>query len=161
MFIYSVRANTLKFAGAVVLTLAVMVTLMFFIEPYSVVAAGDASEVSISYTGAKTDAGRREFAAQFGWELSSEAAEEKSFTLPENFDRVLAGYNQIQKSQGLDLGRYAKKKVTRYTYEITNFEGAEGKVYLNLITYRDRVIAGDVCSADPNGFICGFDGGID
>ena len=143
MFIYSVRANTLKFAGAVLLTLAVMVTLMFFIEPYSVEAVGDAEE-TVVYSGAKTDTGRRDFAAQFGWELASSEPEEKEFTVPQNFDRVLAGYNQIQKSQGLDLSRYAKKKVTRYTYEIANFEGEEGKVYLNLIVYRDRVIAGDI-----------------
>ena len=157
MFIYSVRANTLKFAGAIMLTLAVMVTLMLFIEPYSVAASGDTDRV-IKYTGAKTDAGRREFAAQFGWELAGTAASEREFTVPESFDRVLAGYNQLQKSQGLDLSRYAKKKVTRYTYEITNFEGSDSTVYLNLIVYRDRVIAGDVCSADPTGFICGFDG---
>lgn len=157
MFIYSVRANTLKFTGAILLTLAVMVTLMFFIEPYTVEASGD-SETVVKYTGAKTDTGRREFAAQFGWELSDSPAEEHGFSIPENFDRVLAGYNQLQKTQGLDLSRYAKKKVTRYTYEVTNFKGAEGVVYLNLIVYRDRVIAGDICSADPSGFICGFDG---
>ena len=159
MFIYSVRANTLKFTGAVLLTLAVMITLMFFIEPYSVSASGDAEQV-ISYSGAKTDSGRREFAAQFGWQLAETEAEGEEFVLPENFDRVLAGYNQLQKSQGLDLSRYAKKKVTRYTYEIANFSGSEDKVYLNLIVYRDRVIAGDICSADPSGFVCGFNGVI-
>jgi hypothetical protein len=45
----------------------------------------------------------------------------------------------------------------RYTYEITNYEGAEGKVYANVIVYRNKVIGGDICSANANGFIHGFE----
>ena len=81
--------------------------------------------------------------------------------MPENFDRVMLGYNEIQKAQGLDLSRYAKKKVTRYTYEVTNYaelqpEDAEpyhGAVYANLLIYRNRVIGADISSADPTGFV--------
>ena len=45
----------------------------------------------------------------------------------------------------------------RYTYELTNYDGYDGKVYVNMIVYRNRVIGGDVCSADVNGFIHGFE----
>ena len=36
------------------------------------------------------------------------------------------------------------KKLTRYTYEIENYEGYDGKVYANLITYRDRIVGADL-----------------
>ena len=45
----------------------------------------------------------------------------------------------------------------RYTYEVTNYEGAEGTVYANILVYRNRVIGGDICSADVTGFIHGFE----
>ena len=75
--------------------------------------------------------------------------------MPEEFDRVMQGYNEIQKTQGLDLSRYRKKKVTRYTYEVTNYPDYEGTVYANLIVYRGRIIAADLSSADPLGFVTG------
>ena len=47
----------------------------------------------------------------------------------------------------------------RYTYEITNYPDYKGTVYANLIVYRDRIIGGDICTADVNGFIHGFEKG--
>ena len=78
-------------------------------------------------------------------------------SIPSEFDKIFTGYNEIQKRQGLDLSRYKKKDVVRYTYEVTNYEGEEGKVYANVIVYRNKVIGGDICSADVNGFIHGFE----
>ena len=43
------------------------------------------------------------------------------------------------------------------TYVVTNYEGYSGLVYANLLIYRNRVIGGDVCSADTSGFIHGFE----
>ena len=67
----------------------------------------------------------------------------------------MQGYNEIQKTQGLDLSRYRKKKVTRYTYEVTNYPDYAGTVYANLIVYRGRIVAADLSSADPSGFVRG------
>ncbi|MBR4014329.1 MAG: DUF4830 domain-containing protein, partial [Clostridia bacterium] len=44
----------------------------------------------------------------------------------------------------------------RYTYEITNYDGYDGVVYANILVYRNKVIAGDVCSADTKGFMHGL-----
>ena len=71
--------------------------------------------------------------------------------MPENFDRVISGYNEIQKSQGLDLERYKNKKVTRYTYEADDYNGKEA--FVNIVVYKGTVIACDVSSTDPDGFI--------
>jgi hypothetical protein len=73
--------------------------------------------------------------------------------MPKEFDRVLAGYNEIQKSQGLDLARYAGKKVTRYTYEIKNYDGYDGTVYANLIIYRGKVVGADLTGVGDEPFV--------
>ena len=159
MFICSVRAATLKFFGAVLLALALFMTVLVLAEPGIGSAAGaDAEAVEVvNYSGIRTDEDRVQFLGTFGWQVAgSTPTDEVTFLLPEEFDRVLAGYNEIQKAQGLDLGRYKNKRVTRYTYEITNYEGYEGRVYANLIMYKNKVVAADITSADPYGFVHGL-----
>lgn len=151
MFICSVRASTLRFVGVICLVLALFVGGVIYTRV-------DAVPVStVRYTKIKSDKDRLEFLSQLGWQTTGEVLETEEFVIPKTFDRVMLGYNEIQKSQGLDLSRYENKKVTRYTYEVTNYEGYEGKVYANLILFRDRVIAGDICSADPMGFVQGLE----
>ncbi|MBQ8173995.1 MAG: DUF4830 domain-containing protein [Clostridia bacterium] len=152
MLICSVRASTLKFFGVVVLSLAVLFGLMIFVPEYGVATAAAA----VDYTGVRTNEDRIAFISQFGYEVEAEPIEECEFTVPAELDRVLAGYNEIQRAQGLDLSRYAKKTVTRYTYTVKNYKDYEGTVYVNLIIHRDRVIACDICSADPSGFVDGL-----
>jgi hypothetical protein len=65
---------------------------------------------------------------------------------------VIQGYNELQKKQNLDVTKYVGKRVTRYTYKVTNYN-SEGEVYANLFIYRSKVIACDVCSASPQGFV--------
>ena len=96
------------------------------------------------------------FLGQFGVTVDPTALEEEEIKIPDTFDKVYMGYNEIQRAQGLDLSKYKNKKVTRYTYKVTNYEGYEGEVYANLLVWRDKVIGGDVCSADVNGFVHGF-----
>ena len=155
MFICSVRAGTLKFLGAVLLSLALFLAILVLVEPEATATGAEAQEV-VNYAGIRTDEDRVTFLATFGWEVDPTPTEEVTFLLPDEFDRVLAGYNEIQKDQGLDLARYKNKKVTRYTYEVKNYEGYDGKVYVNLLVYRNKVVGGDVCSADSSGFIHGF-----
>ena len=152
MCICSVRASTLRFVGVAVLC-AVLLFGTLILSDGRLVAA--ASGTAVSYTGADTDAGRIDFLEKQGWRVKAELVEEATFTLPENFDRVMQGYNEIQKTQGLDLSRYRKKKVTRYTYEVTNYPDYDGTVYANLIVYRGRIVAADLSSADPLGFVRG------
>ena len=104
-----------------------------------------------------TNEARVAFLEQFGWKTGSAPVETETFTVPDTFDRVMLGYNEIQRAQGLDLSRYENKKVTRYTFEVTNYPDYEGKVYANLIMYRDKVVAADISSADPMGFVQGLE----
>ncbi|MBE6596299.1 MAG: DUF4830 domain-containing protein [Ruminococcaceae bacterium] len=159
MFIYSLRASTIKFFAVICVALVALITLIAFVPDYgdSVVDQTVSKDASISYDKIKTNEDRIEFLSQFGWEVKAEAVTASEVTIPNEFDKVFTGYNEIQKRQGLDLSKYKKKNVMRYTYEITNYNGYDGTVYANLIIYRNRVIGGDICSADVTGFIHGFE----
>ena len=153
MFVYSIRSATIKFICAIVLSVAVLITLVALIPTY----ADDAEPTSISYSKIYENSDRINFISQFGWEVKETPVEEVEVTVPESFDKVYLGYNEMQKEQGLNLSKYKGKTVTRYTYEVTNYPDYDGTVYISLLVYKDKVIGGDVCSADVNGFVHGFE----
>lgn len=157
MFIYSLRASTLKFFAVVCVALVTLITLIAFIPEFD----GDSSavtqnNVSYNFDKIKTNDDRIKFLSQFGWQVKNDPIETAEITIPSTFDKVFISYNEIQKQQGLDLIKYKNKEVMRYTYEITNYDGYSGTVYATLIVYRNKVIGGDICSADVKGFIHGF-----
>ena len=158
MFIYSLRASTIKFFAVVCVALVTLITLITFVPTYG--ESGDktvSKDTEINYEKIKTNEERIEFLSQFGWEVKSEPVSASEVNIPSEFDKVFTGYNEIQRRQGLDLSKYKKKNVMRYTYEVTNYDGYDGVVYANIIVYRNRVIGGDICSADVTGFIHGFE----
>ena len=163
MFIYSFKASTLKFLGIISITLVALIAIIAFVPVYadgigsvSTGAVGDAGE-SVNYDKVKSAADAVNFLSQFGWTVDGGSPESAKVTIPAEFDKVFAAYNEIQKSQGLDLSKYKKKELTRYTFEVTNYEGYEGKVYANVLVYRNKVVGGDICSADVSGFVQGFE----
>ena len=157
MFIYSLKASTLKFFAVICVALVTLITLIAFVPAYGSDSEYVSKDSEIVYSGVKTNEDRIAFLRQFGWEVESEPKETAEVTIPSEFDKIFTGYNEIQKRQGLDLSDYKKKKVMRYTYVVKNYEGAEGEIYANLLVYRNRVIGGDLCSADVTGFIHGFE----
>lgn len=164
MFVYSLKANTIKFFGILCVALVALITLIAFLPSYENditvdgnVQTGESQTVSINYGKVKTNEDRIKFFEQFGWKVNSEPVESEEVVIPAEFDKVFAGYNEIQKTQGLDLSKYKKKKLMRYTYEITNYDDYEGTVYANLLIYRGKVVGGDICSADSHGFLQGFE----
>lgn len=159
MFVYSLKASTLKFFAVVCVAVTALVMMIAFIPSYDggelkYITTGN--EAEIRYSKIKTNEDRIAFLAQFGWSVAETPVEEMEVTVPEAFDKVFTGYNEIQKRQGLDLSKYKGKKVMRYTYEVTNYEKGGGKVYANILVYRNNVIGGDICSANVGGFIHGF-----
>lgn len=150
MFVYSVRASTVRFFGVVVLTLAVLVGALILGQSGAIAVYASSG---ISFDGIKTNEDRLAFVSQFGIEITGDPKEEVSFRVPSKLEGVLADYNELQKSQGLDLSRYKNKKVTRYTYEIDGYGDYPGPVCVNLIVFRNKIVACDVSSADPAGFI--------
>ena len=165
MFIYSIRAATLKFVAIICVTLAALIAVIAFVPVYTSeegrnVGAGvsvNAEAVDYSYDKVKSVGDAVKFLSQFGWTVNGATAEVAEVTIPAEFDKIFASYNEIQKSQGLDLSKYKKKELTRYTLEVTNYPDYDGKVYANVLVYRGRVVGGDICSADVSGFVHGFE----
>ena len=149
MFIYSVRASTVRFCMVIVLVLALLIVGVSIGGADAVYASADAD--TINFSGIKTNEDRVAFIERFGIDVADAPSEEKSFTMPESFDRVVLGYNEIQKKQGLDISKYTRKKVTRYTYSVLNdgMDGAE----VNLLVYRSKIIACDVSRGGDGGFV--------
>lgn len=152
MFVTTLRSNTIKFALITLLSVLVVLALVIFVPSYESTAAVN----GISYQKVYSNSDRIDFISQFGWTVSQTPIEEVEVTIPSEFDTVYTGYNDIQKAQGLNLSKYKGKEVVRYTYQITNYADYDGVVYVNLLIYRNKIVGGDVCSADSSGFIHGF-----
>lgn len=150
MFVYSVRASTLKFFALICVCLVVLLALVTMGNNTAVMASVNGE--SINYGGIKTEEDRIKFIEGFGIKIKDGLISSDEFSMPDNFDRVLLGYNEIQKTQGLDLSKYTKKKVTRYTYEVTNYD-YDGKVFVNLLVHRNKIVGCDISSGDPDGFV--------
>lgn len=159
MFIYSFHANTIKFFAVICLSLAALIALIAFVPTYAQEQESKlvGVEVSYNYEKIKSNEDRINFVKQFGWEVEAEPIKEQQVVIPKEFDKVFAEYNELQRRQGLDLSSFKKKSVMRYTYTVTNYPNYDGEVYINILVYRNKVIGGDVCSADVNGFVHGFE----
>lgn len=96
------------------------------------------------------------FLARYGWEIKDETAEELEIKLPENPDKVISRYNELQLSQGFDLTPYFGKTVKRVSYKITNYPDTDEDVYANLIIFDGQIIGGDICTRRLGGFMHGF-----
>ena len=155
MFIYSLKASTLKFIAVVVISIGLLITIITVI-PNGSESVYAASDEKINYNNIKLNEDRINFLKQFGWEVNSEPVEAAEVVIPKEFDAVYKKYNDVQKAQSLNLEKYKNKAVKRYTYEILDYPGYDGTVFANILIYKDKVIGGDICSAEINGFMHGF-----
>lgn len=159
MFVMSVKGKTLKLTAAVIAVVIALTAMILFLPKGDSVSAGSVFEGkdTVNYDKIKTNEQRIEFLRQFGWESGNDCIEETEIKIPADFDKIMKAYNEVQKAQGFNLDSYKGKTAMRYTYEITNYPDYEGRVFANIIIYKNRVIGGDICSSDVNGFIHGFE----
>ena len=150
MFICTVKATTLRFVGILALSVSVLIGMAVFYTAEESVLSG----TGVRYDGIRTETDRRDFLSALGYRATGDAKSTVEYTMPVTLDAVLLGYNEVQKEQGFDLSDYTGKSLTRYTYEIENYEGYDGKVYANLITYRDRIVGADLTgTGEGSGFV--------
>lgn len=116
-----------------------------------------AEKVTSKKTAAKTNEQRLTFIQAFGWEVDEEPAEIMEVIIPKEFDEVYKGYNSIQKLQGCDLQPLSGKRCKRYSYTVVNYPGQTENVRINLIVYKNKIVGGDVCSLEKDGFMHGFE----
>ncbi len=157
MFFITVRGSTVKFCATLLLGVMLVCSLVFVLPNGEDLAAAGGS-AQVRYDGIEGIEEMAGFLAQFGWQVGEKPVSDETVTLPQRFDGVFAAYNDLQRAQGLDLAPYEGKRVRKTVLTVTNYEGYDGAVIATLFVYRDRVIAGDLSSGDPQGFTCGFDG---
>lgn len=115
-------------------------------------AASAVAEISISCK-MKNNEDRVAFLRGYGWEVDPSPVAEQDVRIPDTFDAAYESYNALQKTQGLDLTRYQGRKCKLYVYQIHNDPSGEQGVTANLVLYRDRLIAADICSENADGFV--------
>ncbi len=166
MFVYSIKASSLKYIGIMAFCAVAIVAAVFMIPSrdgedimsdaaYTAQLSTLPERKSGDFKNVKSAEDRVAFLASYGWQVNPEAVEVVEVTIPSEFDNVYKTYNEMQKAEGLNLEKYCGKSVKRYTYTVENYE-SETTVLANLIIYKNRVIGGDICSSDVNGFIHGF-----
>lgn len=157
MFVYSVKTSKKKIAAGVILAAVIAAAVAFAaVSGAETPVAGDAA---VNYS-ANDAAERVAFISQFGWQTEPDPQEVSEVIIPAEFDEAFGKYNEIQKAQNLDLELYKGMRAKRWTYNVLNYPGYEGKagfIQINLLVFEGRVIGGDVCCLEPGGFMHGFD----
>jgi len=155
MFVYTVKSSKLKLVALVAVVIVAMAALLFLTQGHRATAGNNSVRLA-----AGTAQERLAFLSQYGWEISEDPVEVSEVIIPSQFDETYGKYNDIQKAQNLDLSKLAGRRVKRWTYEIKNYPGYEGKqgiVQANLLIDRGVVVGGDVCSLELGGFLHGFE----
>lgn len=99
---------------------------------------------------------RVQFLKDLGWQVTASPKESSQVKIPTEQSPAYSRYNDLQKSQGYDLSRYAGKTVMRYVYEVQNSPNAQQPVYATLLVYKNQIIGGDITDSAANGAIRGL-----
>ena len=152
MFVLTAKVSKTKLAAVAVFLLAVVVLIVMLCTGF-----GGAETATTQSIAGDTEDARLSFIAQYGWDVSTDNVQIRQVVLPkEESNEVFVRYNELQKSQGFDLTKYAGKNATQYVYEVLNAPDAEGPVHLTLLVCEGKIIGGDVTDTAPNGLMHGF-----
>lgn len=136
------KRTSFKIAALLLAAAAVWIAVKLLVKPHGGIAG-------------ETNAQRVEYIRSFGWETSNVPSDIEEIRIPAQFDEAYEQYNALQKEQGFDLSKHRAKTARRYTYKITNYQGADPAVPINvnLIVADGEIIAADISSAAANGFV--------
>lgn len=149
MFIFSFKFDKKK-AITIVLAVAVIVCAIILFAGHRDSSAGGTSAAPVRI---QSEADIVNYLESLGWEVSAEPIEVQQIVIPREFTDVYENYNALQKTQGYDLSNYRGLEAVRYTYEVLNYPGEEGKVVADIIVANEEIIAGDIQSVELGGFM--------
>lgn len=151
MFTLKLKPKTIF--GIILAVTGIIVIFLTFVSNHTQDGKSVSAQVSAS-----TDSQRRDYLSSYGWE-TDDKFETKELTIPERWNDVYIDYNEIQQNQGFDLTDYKGRKVTLYTYKITNYEGESEGIVADMLVCDGILIGGDICNTSAeNGFLVGFNG---
>lgn len=147
MFVYTLKFDKKKF-----LFILIMIALVIFGIILLLGIGGGKSHTQKPEGRAGTESKREEYLCSLGWQIETPAMSVERVMIPKSFSDVFIRYNELQKSQGFDLSKYAGKEVELYTYKVTNHESRD-TVLAELYVYKGKIIGGDVHSSALDGFM--------
>ena len=152
MFVYTVKVSSIKFFCAILFSAAVLVGIVAVVPVID--SAGEVAVAALNFKGIATVEEQLEFLDGLGYKVSPIPVYADEVVIPEVFDGVYEKYNELQKSQGLNLEKYRGKKVMRYTYT----EAAEEDTrYVTLLIYKNKIIGCDVTTLGESGSVVGLE----
>ncbi len=150
MFLLSLKSLKGKMILLVATVVAAIIVVIIINSGNSQVMASQTDNV-LNFSAA-TDADRLNFIAQLGYSVESEPISVNEVLIPDEFDDVYTRYNDLQLQSGFDLNRYKGYTVKKWTYKVTDYPDNES-VQLTLLIYKNKVIGGDICSTELDGFM--------
>ena len=107
---------------------------------------------------ASTEEERLKFITQLGLTVERDPSGVKEIIIPEEFDDTYINYNELQKESGFDLEPYKGCTAKKWTYTVTNYPEYEESqsIKINLLVYKGKIIGGDICSVELDGFMKGL-----
>lgn len=94
-----------------------------------------------------------DYVESFGVETDEESLIIDEVIIPTDFNDVYESYNNVQKQQGFDLSDYKGCTLSRYTLKVTNYTDKTKEVFVEVLTYKSKVVAADIYCTDADGFI--------
>jgi len=117
---------------------------------------GNSEDQPTAATNVSDNDSRIAFLQGFGWQVSTSPVSSGQVKIPDTQSAVYQRYNELQKSQGYDLSKYAGQTVMRYVYKITNYPGATDPVYATVLVFQGQIIGGDVTNTAAKGVVQTF-----
>lgn len=154
MFILSLKSLKGKLFLLVAVVAAAVIVLSIVgkekTEPGNSVGADNQPDYS-----AETQQERMNFISSVGYSVNPESVSMTQVMIPEKFNDVYNQYNELQKKCGFDLKKYQGCTVSRWTYTVTDYPEYEDSdsIRLTLLVYNGKVIGGDICSVEIDGFM--------
>ena len=159
MFLVSLKSLKGKLVLLVAAVTAAVVLCVVFANGRQETVGGDSrpAGTALKYS-ASTQEERLNFIAQLGFTPQEDPESVSEVLIPEEFDEVYTAYNELQTECGFDLTPYKGCAVKKWTYILTDYPSYEDKdcIRLNLLVYKGKVIGGDICSVELDGFMTGL-----
>jgi len=149
MMMMTAKVNVKKIAIGLIAAVAVILVLIL------VLGGGQDAQPTNTTTVSGNDA-RVEFLQNHGWQVVTSPVESGQVRIPQEQSQVYSRYNELQKSQGYDLSKYAGEAVMRYVYKVENYPGATDPVYATLLVHKNQIIGGDVTNTAATGIVQSF-----
>lgn len=157
MFIMSMKMSNKKIIFSILVLVSIILGIFFGVKsmsndkPKSII-SNNSNAVEF-----KTQDDIKDYIKSFGWEIEDKPYEIVDVLVPNEFNDVYKNYNQLQKNQGFDLEKYKGKKATRFTFVVLNYPNMPKNIRADVITYKNKIIASDICSVELDGFMYGID----